>query len=163
MEGNKNGYLFVFIKSRSPETIEPIMKQRKIEKRGMTLIEVLVAMVILSIGVSSLMLAMSRCLGVVRTARHLDNARALFSLVEAEYPLIDKEMEEGTTSGDFADFEEFKAYTWQRDIVAIDAEERPGLFLITTRIIWSQKGRQTSQEIETFRYAPDAESVTSKF
>ena len=108
------------------------------------------------------MLAMSRCLGVVRTARHLDNARALFRLVEVEHPIINTEIEEGVEDGDFSDFEEFDAYSWEREIEMVDQEERPGLFLITTRIIWSQKGRRNSQETVTFRYAPDAESVTSE-
>ena len=50
----------------------------------MTLIEVLIALVILSIGVSSMMLAMSRCLAVVRTARNRNVAHSLLRLVDLE-------------------------------------------------------------------------------
>ncbi len=126
-------------------------------KKGMTLIEVLIALVILSVGVSSMMLAMSRCLAVVRTARNRETARGLIQRVDIEYPIEDADLEEFSESGDF---EELEGYTWLREILMVDEEERPGLFLVTTRIQWSEKGREAFEEITIYKYAPDAESVT---
>jgi prepilin-type N-terminal cleavage/methylation domain-containing protein len=129
-------------------------------KKGMTLIEVLIALVILSVGVSSMMMAMARCLSVVRTARNREVARALIRRVDVEN-LIDKEtIEEGSDSGDFEDVE---GYEWSRDILMVDEEERPGLFYVTTRVQWSERGRDTFEEILSYKYAPDAESVTKEF
>jgi prepilin-type N-terminal cleavage/methylation domain-containing protein len=125
----------------------------------MTLIEVLIALVILSIGVSSMMVAMSRCLSVVRTARNREVARSLLRRVDIEYPIERKTIEETTESGDF---EGTEGYTWKRDILMVDEEERPGLFLVTTRVQWSERGRDSFEEITTYKYAPEAESVTSK-
>jgi prepilin-type N-terminal cleavage/methylation domain-containing protein len=125
----------------------------------MTLIEVLIAMVILSVGVSSMMVAMTRCLAVVRTARNREVARSLLRRVDIEYPIERKTIEETTESGDF---EGTEGYTWKRDILMVDEEERPGLFLVTTRVQWSERGRDSFEEITTYKYAPEAESVTSK-
>ena len=126
-------------------------------KKGMTLIEVLIALVILSVGVSSMMLAMSRCLAVVRTARNRDVAHSLLRLVDLEYPIDKITIEEITESGDFEDAE---GYTWFREVIMVDEEERPGLFFVTTRVQWSERGKNAFEEVVGFIYAPNAESVT---
>lgn len=133
------------------------MRSIPASKKGMTLIEVLIALVILSVGVSSMMLAMSRCLAVVRTARNRETARGLIQRVDIEYPIEDVDLEEFSEEGDFEDIE---GYTWFREILMVDEEERPGLFWVTTRIQWSEKGRDAFEEITIYKYAPDAESVT---
>jgi prepilin-type N-terminal cleavage/methylation domain-containing protein len=133
------------------------MKKPSASRKGLTLIEVLIALVILSVGVSSMMVAMSRCLSVVRTARNREVARGLFQRVDIENPIESVDMEELSESGEFDDPEGF---TWFRDILVVDEEERPGLFIVTTRIQWSERGRNAFEEITVYKYAPDAESVT---
>jgi prepilin-type N-terminal cleavage/methylation domain-containing protein len=135
------------------------MANKSAFKRGMTLIEVLIALIILSVGVSSMMVAMSRCLSVVRTARNRDVARSLLRRVDVEFPLDKKTMEEIAEEGEFEDVE---GYIWYREVLMVDEEERPGLFLVTTRVSWSEKGRDTFEEVMGYQYVPDAESVTSK-
>lgn len=136
------------------------IKRLLASKKGLTLIEVLIALVILSVGVSSMMMAMSKCLSVVRTARNREMARGLFQRVDIENPIERVDIEELSESGDFDDLE---GYTWFRDIVVVDEEERPGLFIVTTRIQWSERGRDAFEEITMYKYAPDAESVTKEF
>ena len=126
----------------------------------MTLIEVLIALVILSVGVSSMMLAMSRCLAVVRTARNREVARGLIQRVAIENPIEDVDMEELSETGDFEDLEE---YTWFREILMVDEEERPGLFLVTTRVQWSERGKESFEKTIKYKYAPEAESVMKEF
>ncbi len=135
------------------------MNKQPASKKGLTLIEVLIALVILSVGVSSMMVAMSRCLSVVRTARNREVARGLFQRVDIENPIESVDMEELSESGEFEDKEGFE---WFRDIIIVDEEERPGLFLVTVRIQWSERGRNAFEEITVYKYAPDAESVTSQ-
>ena len=125
----------------------------------MTLIEVMIAMIILSIGASSLLMAMSRCLSVVRTARSREVARSLIARVDLENPIESVDMEELTESGTFEDAE---GYVWFREILMVDQEERPGLFLVTTRVQWAERGRDAFEEVTIYRYAPDAEIVTSQ-
>ena len=128
-------------------------------KKGLTLVEVLLALVILSVGVSSLMMAMSRCLAVVRTARNRDVARGLIQRIDLEFPIERVDLAELSESGEFDDME---GYSWFRDIQIVDEEERPGLFLITLRVQWAERGRDAFEEITMYKYAPDAESVSSQ-
>ncbi len=136
------------------------MKEIPPSKKGLTLIEVIIAMVILVVGVTSMMAAMSRCLAVVRTARNREVARSLIHRIDIENPIESVDMEELSEEGDF---ENTEGYTWFRDIVMVDEEERPGLFLVTTRIQWSERGRDAFEEITVYKYAPDAESITKEF
>ena len=136
------------------------MRKKTTSKTGMTLIEVLIALIILSVGVSSMMVAMSRCLAVVRTARNRDVARSLLRQVDIENPIDRTTIEETQESGDFEDYE---AFSWNREIIMVDEEDRPGLFLVTTHIQWSERGKDAFEEIIAYKYAPDAESVTKKF
>ncbi len=136
------------------------MKNRFTSRKGLTLIEVMIALIIITVGVSSMMVAMSRCLAVVRTARNREVSRGLLRRVDIENPIDRKTIAETTESGDFEDVD---GYTWSRDILLVDEEERPGLFLVTTRVRWSERGRDTFEEITTYNYAPESESVTRKF
>jgi len=135
------------------------MKRHCPSKQGLTLIEVLLALVILSVGVSTLMLAMARCLSVIQTARHREVARSLMIRVDIENPIKEVEMEEMTDSGDFQDTD---GYSWLRTIEMVDEEQRPGLFLVTTRVQWSERGKTAFEEVSEYKYAPEAESVTSQ-
>lgn len=152
--------MFVFIK-RSRIGIMRIhtMAKNSSFKKGLTLIEVLIALVILSVGVSSMMVAMSRCLSVVRTARNRNVARSLLRRVDIEFPLTKKTIEELSEEGEFEDED---GYVWNRDILLVDEEERPGLFIVTTRVVWAERGRDAFEEIIIYKYAPDAESVTKE-
>ena len=60
-------------------------------KKGLTLIEVLLSIVILSIGVSVLMVATSQCLSVIHNAKKQNIAQNLIHQLNAENP-IDKEL-----------------------------------------------------------------------
>lgn len=133
------------------------MSRKNASKTGMTLIEVLIALMILSVGVSSMMVAMSRCLAVVRTARSRDVARSLLWQMDVEFPIDRTSIEEVSESGDFEDAE---GYTWFREVLFVDEEERPGLFLVTTSVQWSARGKEAFEETVGFIYAPNAESVT---
>lgn len=136
------------------------MKKKPTDQQGFTLIEVLIAMVILATSVASLMAATAQCMSVIGRARQLETARGLLARVDAENPILSIDMEEGYESGEFDDMEK---YTWSREIVMDDEENRPGLFIVTTRVQWSEKSRTAFEEVTTYKYCPDAESVTSEF
>ena len=153
--------MFVFIKRAVLGTIvDTFMRNISTAKKGLTLIEVLIALVILTVGVSSMMLAMSRCLSVVRTARNREVARGLLRQVDIENPIDRTTIEEIDEEGEFEDLD---GYVWLRNILMVDEEERPGLFLVTTRVQWSERGRDAFEEIITYKYAPESESVTKEF
>jgi prepilin-type N-terminal cleavage/methylation domain-containing protein len=152
------GGIFVFINgAHIVNMLNDMMIRLSSSKAGLTLIEVLIALAILSIGVSSMMLAMSRCLSVVRTARNRNVAHSLLWLMDVEYPIDKQSIEEISESGDF---EAAEGYTWYREVVMVDEEYRPGLFLVITRIEWARRGRNAFEEVVEYKYAPNAESIT---
>ncbi len=114
---------------------------------GLTLIEVMLAVVILGIGSGALMLATARCLSVVSKARHYSAAQRLIQRVEAENPLTRGEVRDEITSGDFDD-----GYHWEREVIESEDENREGLYTIRTRVSWSQRGKESYEEIVTWHY-----------
>ena len=126
---------------------------------GLTLIEVLLALVILSIGISSMIFAMSQTLSVIRTARNQEIAQNLIRRIDIEFPIEKVDFAESLESGNFSDIEN---YSWQREILFLDEETRPGLFITKKRIIWEERGQIKIEEIELYTYAPEAESVTKE-
>ena len=122
----------------------------------MTLIEVLLAMLILGISIGALMTNASRCLSVIRKSRQYETARHLIQRIELEYPLDEEDILTSETAGDF---EEYEGYRWEREIIALDEEFRPGLFQISTRIYWTDRNRDIYEELTTLRYRPDQENT----
>jgi len=114
---------------------------------GLTLIEVMLAIVILGIGSGTLMLATARCLSVIAQARHYSTAQRLILQVGAENPLSRGEVDEGTLSGSFED-----GYTWERELIESEDENRPGLYTVRTRISWSTRGKNNFEESLTWHY-----------
>jgi hypothetical protein len=86
-------------------------------------------------------------------------ARGLIQRIDLENPIESVDMAELTESGTFDDAD---GYTWFREILVVDEEERPGLFLVNLRVQWAERGRDSFEEVTMYKYAPDAESVTSQ-
>lgn len=115
--------------------------------RGLTLIEVLLAIVILGIGSGVLMLATGRCIAVVSKARHYSNAQRLIFQVGAEHPLTRGDISAGIESGEFDG-----GYTWEREVIEPEDENREGLYTIRTRVGWSTRGKERFEEVVTWHY-----------
>ena len=124
-------------------------------KAGLTLVEVMLAIVILGIGSGTLMLATAKCLGVVSKARHYSTAQRLIHQVEVENPLP-RDPEEFKEMSDSGDFEE-DGYSWEREVTMVDEEIRPGLFTVRTRISWSVRDKERFEEAITYRYVEPTE------
>ena len=105
---------------------------------GLTLIEVLLSLVILSIGISSMMFAMNQTLSIIRTARNQEIAQNLLRRIDVEFPVEKVDFAESLESGNFSDIEN---YSWQREILFLDEEQRPGLFITKKRVIWEERGQ----------------------
>lgn len=114
---------------------------------GLTLIEVMLAIVILGVGSGVLMLATARCLAVVTKARHYSTAHRLILRVGTENPLTRGEMDAGIESGDFED-----GTRWERKVIEPEDENREGLYTVRTRVSWSTRGKERFEEIVTWHY-----------
>ena len=126
---------------------------------GLSLVEVLLSIVILSVGISALMIATNKCLVVLKRAQNRDIAYNLIRQIDTDYPIQKSELDEKIESGSFKNYDDF---TWKREIFFEDFEKTPGLFLINLTVMWSEKGNVSNEKISYYIYAPEAESVTRK-
>jgi prepilin-type N-terminal cleavage/methylation domain-containing protein len=116
-------------------------------RMGLTLIEVMLAIVILGIGAGVLLVATSQCMSVATKARHYSRAHSLIFRVKAENPLSRGEVEDGLESGEFED-----GYTWEREITESETEGREGLYTVRTRVSWSMSGTTSFEEVTEYHY-----------
>lgn len=136
------------------------MKARN-RRAGLTLIEVVLALMIIGTGLVALVAAVSRCLSIPRLALNYDSARELLGKLEAEEPLaLEEDIESAAGSGSFdAPFSNFR---WQRDIESVGNEE-DGLWMVTTTIRWQDNNRDRNEQVVTYIYRSDKKggSVTA--
>ena len=134
-------------------------------RTGMTLVEVLLAIVILGSALAALLGAASQAIGVVKQARNYETARTMLAQVEVEKPLrLEEEITVGEDSGTFKDGP--TGWRWSRKIEAAseegeDDEKMGGLYLVTTTVYWGSGSGKTSSE-ETVRYLYVPENIDGK-
>lgn len=117
----------------------------------MTLIEVLLAAVILSISAGVLLTAVSRGLAVVRRGRQFETARRLLHQAELEFPLDRADIYASEPGGSF---EAPEGWSWSREITAVDEERRPGLYEVRMQVRWSDRGAESFEETVTRHFLP---------
>lgn len=122
----------------------------------MTLIEVMLAVVILGMSLGALIEAASRALAVVRQAANYEMARRMLGRVDAENPL--RLLDEIQAGQDGGGFESGPAgWSWERTLAdyGADDEQQKGLFLLTTRVFWSNGDRRGMEETVQMLYVPE--------
>ena len=117
---------------------------------GFTLIEVLLAMVLLSIGAIVLLTAASRCLAVIRTSKNFHSARHIFDLGELEYPIIVSAKEQKMYNVEVPPVEYPGGFTFSRE--ESEDEDQKGLHVIATRVSWSYRNRESREETVRYLY-----------
>ena len=126
------------------------------KRAGMTLIEVMLAVVILGTSLGALLAATSQALAVVRQARNYETARQMLGLVEAENPIrLMDEITAGQESGGFDSGP--TGWNWSRTIedYGMEDEQKEGLFLVTTRVYWSLGEKRGSEETVQYLFVPE--------
>lgn len=120
----------------------------------MTLIEVLMALAILTVAAGVLMTATSRCLAVVRTAKNYYEARRILEIGELDYPLL---LVKKKTEKDLKPLNlhvgpiEFPGgFSYQR--TSERNTDKDDLVIIRNRVTWSAKGRDAFEEVTSYFY-----------
>ena len=133
------------------------MNKNNKNNSGLTLIEVLLAIIILSLGVTTLMIATNSCVSLLHTAKNRETAQDLLRNLETLFPIDKIYLEEIYEDGEF---EDPQGFSWNREILIVDDENKPGLFLIKTEVTWVQRGKINFERINKYIYAPEAESIS---
>ncbi|MDO9540911.1 MAG: prepilin-type N-terminal cleavage/methylation domain-containing protein [Kiritimatiellia bacterium] len=122
-----------------------------LSKNGMTLVEAVMALAILSIGIFILIETTAKCLSVVRLSRNYQTARTVLDRGESEYPL------RGTNSIDQNEVAgvDYNGYVFSRDLQPVDGETK--LYMVITRVNWSETGHESGEELVSYLYCPNEE------
>ena len=135
------------------ETVGP--SDRPTGTHGFTLVEVLLAALILGIGMTVLLSSLSTCLRTMRLARDYDQVQWVLGLGELTYP------EPINTSTDVKrdytvdpDDELCEGFTFERVVDEKTEEElqKDKLFVVRTRILWGEDGENGRASEELVRY-----------
>ncbi len=119
------------------------------KRAGLTLVEVILALMIIGTGLVALVAAVSRCLSVPRLAMNFDTARELLGQLEAEEPLsVEEDIEDGAGRGTFES--PHSNFSWERTVELEGEDEEDGLWRVTTTIAWTENQRSRSEQVVTY-------------
>ena len=119
---------------------------------GVTLVEAILALAILGIGIFVLIETTARCLAVIRLSRHYQTARAVLDMGELDHPLSETNApEDNIVSG----HEYTGGFTFSRALDLIDEED--DLYVVRTRVSWSESGNSSFEEVVSLLYSPKEE------
>jgi len=130
-------------------------------RSGFTLIEILIATMILAFGLMALMAGLSNCAAMMSLAKEYQSAQYVFSLGELKYPLVESDaVEEEVPVEPDADLVE--GYVFERTVDEKDLETNEvddGLFVVRTRVSW---GTGDDQFEELVRYVRQLKGESAK-
>ena len=115
----------------------------KNSRKGLTLIEVLMAVIILSISMTALLVASSRCIAVMTAARDYQTARWILQMKQLEHPILYETIEE--IEDIEVDLEvEDNGFSFER--IVEDDEDEDNLYLVRSIVSWNNKGYLAKEE-----------------
>ena len=123
-------------------------------RRGLTLIEVLLAVAILGLGIVMMLTAISRCLRVLQVSTGYHDALWALSAGEAEFPMIVTDHDDDTEPEDLeVSAEDFDGFVYERTIedpYESEEDSEVRLLVVKTRVAWA--GRENEKFEEVTRY-----------
>lgn len=130
-------------------------------RAGFTLIEILIATLILAFGLMSLMVGLGNCAVMMTLSKEYQDAQYVFSLGELKYPMMDSTDVEDELPVD-PDSDLVEGYVFERTVDEKDLatnEVDDGLYVVRTRVSW---GPGESQQEELVRYVRQLKSESDK-
>lgn len=135
-------------------------------RSGFTLIEILMATMILALGLMTLMVSLSNCATMMTLSKEYQDAQYVFSLGELKYPVsestdVEKELpvdpvrgSELLESADRKTAEMLDEYTFERTVDEKELEtnqEDDGLYVVRTRVSWGTGPDQFEELVRCVR------------
>jgi len=130
-------------------------------RAGFTLIEILIATMILAFGLMALMVGLGNCAAMMTLSKEYQDAQYVFSLGELKYPMKESTDVEEDLVVD-PDSELVEGYVFERLVDEKELEkdqEDDGLYLVRTRVTW---GTGESQQEELVRLVRQLKGESDK-
>lgn len=130
-------------------------------RSGFTLIEILIATMILALGLMTLMISLSNCAVMMTLSKEYQDAQYVFSLGELKYPMVEStDVEEDLPVDPDPDLVE--GYVFERTVDEKELETNEvddGLYVVRTRVSW---GTGSDQSEELVRYVRQLKNESDK-
>ena len=120
------------------------MKRRE---SGFMLLEVILAVLLLSIGLFAVIDGLSRCIAAAGSIQNYHIAETLLANKSYEFT-SEKPDDIEAEQGDFKDYPQFK---WER---TFEPTEQETLWLQTITVTWIEKGKPSTDSVAQYRYLP---------
>jgi len=120
---------------------------------GFTLLEVLLAVLVLGLSLTAFFGAVGQGMAVVGAARGYEVSRSLMNQIDVLHPLNLDELEEGEDGGRFSG--EHSGYRWRR-VITRAGTENDQFFHIETLVEWGDTRDGGAERIETYLHLPSA-------
>ena len=118
--------------------------------RGLTLIEILLSIVILSSAVTIIMQAMARSVSALHLAQHTITAYAFANAKLADVELELAQQKDPSGSGSFREGRDL--FRWSVDVVPwVDS---PGVEHVSLTVMWTQRGQAYTREVAMLHRVP---------
>ena len=130
-------------------------------RAGFTLIEILIATMILAFGLMTLMVSLGNCAAMMTLSKQFQDAQYVFSLGELKYPIVESSDVEEELPVD-PDTDLVEGYVFERtvDEKELDTNETDdGLYVVRTRVSW---GTGENQSEELVRYVRQVKGESEK-
>jgi len=128
---------------------------------GFTLIEILLATMILAMGLVSLMASLGQCAQMMSASKEFQDAQYVFALGELKYPLLETNKVEEDLPVD-PDSTLVEGYTFERTVDEKELDTNQvddNLYIVRTRVTW---GTGENDYEELVRYVLQAKSKQPK-
>ena len=130
-------------------------------RAGFTLVEILIATMILSFGLLTLMIGLGNCAGMMSLSKEYQDAQYVFSLGELKYPITESTDVEEELPVD-PDDELVEGYVFERTVDEKDLETNEvddNLYVVRTRVSW---GTGKDQQEVLVRYVRQLKGEAEK-
>jgi len=130
-------------------------------RAGFTLIEILIATMILAFGLMTLMVSLGNCAAMMTLSKQFQEAQYVFSLGELKYPIVESsDVEEELPVDPDTDLVEGYAFERTVDEKELDTNETDdSLYVVRTRVSW---GTGENQAEELVRYVRQVKGESEK-
>lgn len=125
-----------------------------VRRRGLTLIEVLLAVAILGLGIVMMLTAISRCLRVLQVSSGYHDVLWALSAGEAEFPMVFADNADDVEPEDIeVSAEDFGGFVYERmveDPYESEEDSEVRLLVVKTRVAWAGRTEEKFEEVTRY-------------